>query len=1150
MSTVIKKLIPTPKLEDTKRAVDETIPTGESPVAVTDSKRVVDETIPTGESPVAVTDSKRVVDETISTPTPTEDPSPPPTGASPVPVTETRNETVLKIINRYIPPTKTEEVEEGGVEVLNTDQGTDQGTDQQTLKVIKRHIIPPEEWADPPPKARKQIAREAEKFYQQYTARWDSTKKNGRVTNNTYAEMQKAFGENFHKQLPNYVYVDKKTGKLTNLSGFKVWSSTHQFPKDRNTVAADEFFNNPKNAMTKANFKNREFVMRYFLTATEIDVWSALVIGTRLHNNDAYLSMVNKFGEGNVYRHGTRFIIRTEDNKMHVSNEIGPSMNDTTQYVAPILAQVIGAFFEFGKPGFFGRAAQSGVGAAAFESFLRNSVNLLSDDAVDPSTRKDNLMYFGGIVAFDMAATVVLSRIGKSFKWIFKPSQTKEQKQIVKEFIQMGKNAGLNIRYSHIVTQGWLNDILSGLPLLPGASNQAMLLAKELNSASQRAYYYTINRTLLKNRNNTEMVELITQGSSSLGETIQQLSESILKGENLRINEGYKELYKHIGPRFKIKLIRVEALYKEQIELAKANPNISYNEEALGELSKIMENNVVTFKQIVDARYNVYRDHLINPSEFTEQFINGIDTLIFQSVQRYDKNFMHNIRSLVDAGSIQQAKDFVNIKQLQLNVDKNVNVKTGEPTAQSEIFNIKLGLAQREYDKLYNRVPALDETGKPIRILTNEEYVQNLLFDRQGIFKAFDDINPNSNIDLSQTKNIIGILSQRVAKGDEEAKIFYNHLQEIIGKTNMEILTGIRKPGEESRDVVSLMRTNIGSSLKGISVTGVPFDKKNMTAIYAALSQDIGDSLSLYKPELHLKWLALNKDKEKLENLYKPFFNNIINKDSSEKVWSTIQRYAYSADGGDLQALRKIRNYFDEYNWSIIVANIMDKMARSSPGKSSLIESNFSSIVFLTNYQKMSPEVKKTLFGDPKFSVNYKVPADVEWLRKLENDPAYLNNKKQRVITSKHNNLLDSLDEIAKLFSLIKGTDRTPYQTTARSVISLAFFTALAKIGFDAMRGKTDDVVRDLGGAAVIGYGIPAWTYRLLTSKAFTKWIVDTSTSTDSYSLQLARLVVIANTASAEDKEDIFKFIAYFGSYMKVNTTSEEDLENPTVKHR
>ncbi|MGB3423827.1 MAG: glucosaminidase domain-containing protein [Castellaniella sp.] len=156
---------------------------------------------------------------------------------------------------------------------------------------------------------------------------------------------------------------------------------------------------------------------------------------------------------------------------------------------------------------------------------------------------------------------------------------------------------------------------------------------------------------------------------------------------------------------------------------------------------------------------------------------------------------------------------------------------------------------------------------------------------------------------------------------------------------------------------IKKLRSLVGEQLADQSfLADVPRSK--WKALYAALSDDLGDAATAAGPQAAEAWGWANRftrqQMRRLEDLA-----GVMNKDGPEKIFQA----AMSGTGEGHTVLKRVFDALPKENRRDMAAAVLRRMGRATPGRQNDLGDVFSPDTFLTNWARMSPEARNTLFG-------------------------------------------------------------------------------------------------------------------------------------------------------------------------------------------
>ncbi|MDP9895388.1 hypothetical protein J2W32_004486 [Variovorax boronicumulans] len=163
--------------------------------------------------------------------------------------------------------------------------------------------------------------------------------------------------------------------------------------------------------------------------------------------------------------------------------------------------------------------------------------------------------------------------------------------------------------------------------------------------------------------------------------------------------------------------------------------------------------------------------------------------------------------------------------------------------------------------------------------------------------------------------------------------------------------------GQLPYQAVQKLRSLVGREISDNSLTSdVPRSK--WRALYAALSDDLGQAAAMAGPRAEQTWARANQytrsSIQRLEQL-----ETVVNRDAPEKVFKAATTGL--AEGGT--TINRVMKSMPVENRREVAAAVLQRLGRAKPGQQNEMGDAFSSETFLTNLAAMSPAARGALFG-------------------------------------------------------------------------------------------------------------------------------------------------------------------------------------------
>jgi hypothetical protein len=166
-----------------------------------------------------------------------------------------------------------------------------------------------------------------------------------------------------------------------------------------------------------------------------------------------------------------------------------------------------------------------------------------------------------------------------------------------------------------------------------------------------------------------------------------------------------------------------------------------------------------------------------------------------------------------------------------------------------------------------------------------------------------------------------------------------------------------RPGGTLPYEAIKKLRTLVGNEITdGSLVSDVPRSK--WKALYAALSEDLGEAAKAAGPKAEEAWAKANdftsQHMTRLDEL-----STIVKRDSPEKIFNAA--ISGTAEGDTI--IKRVMTALPAEEGREVAAAVLQRMGRATPGQQNAMGDAFSAETFLTNLARLSPAARETLFG-------------------------------------------------------------------------------------------------------------------------------------------------------------------------------------------
>lgn len=279
-----------------------------------------------------------------------------------------------------------------------------------------------------------------------------------------------------------------------------------------------------------------------------------------------------------------------------------------------------------------------------------------------------------------------------------------------------------------------------------------------------------------------------------------------------------------------------------------------------------------------------------------------------------------------------------------------------------EIADTVEGLANRIAPKA-----TPERTGRVVEegIAGKGGFVERFKSKASGLYDEVDRyIDPEQPVALSETAQFFSVPTSMAKNAPNTAKkLSSTYLEELGVALKGDVKAFVDKNGFQGLPYAAVkeIRTAVGERLGNMTLV-VDATKGQLKRLYGALSHDLKTAAKNAGPDAEKA--AARADRywragiDRIENI-----ERVVNKaGGSEKVYKALM--SGTADGAT--TLRTVMRSLepDERNW--VTATVVRRMGRATPGRQDADGEAFSLGTYLTNWNRLSPEAKSTLFaGQP-----------------------------------------------------------------------------------------------------------------------------------------------------------------------------------------
>lgn len=230
---------------------------------------------------------------------------------------------------------------------------------------------------------------------------------------------------------------------------------------------------------------------------------------------------------------------------------------------------------------------------------------------------------------------------------------------------------------------------------------------------------------------------------------------------------------------------------------------------------------------------------------------------------------------------------------------------------------------------------------------------QKFLYD-----KLDQHIPANSQIEATNTKTALANLNADIPGAPALSEWFKNSkIKGIQGALESDL----KATGNLPYEALKKLRTLVGNEISDSTIASdVPRSK--WKALYAALSEDLGAAAQKAGPDAEKAFARANSYSAAGYNRIETYLDRIAGKDTVEKVFQAAVNPSEIKEGGS--TINAVMRSLEPEQRKAVQSAFIKRMGLATAGNQNELGEKFSPATFLTNWNKVSPEARLTLFAD------------------------------------------------------------------------------------------------------------------------------------------------------------------------------------------
>lgn len=238
-------------------------------------------------------------------------------------------------------------------------------------------------------------------------------------------------------------------------------------------------------------------------------------------------------------------------------------------------------------------------------------------------------------------------------------------------------------------------------------------------------------------------------------------------------------------------------------------------------------------------------------------------------------------------------------------------------------------------------------------------------------YDKLDEFLPKgSQVNVGKTQAALDTLTADIKGAPELSKFFQNSTIKAIKEAFEADTSGAFQgaatapKGTLPYEAVKKLRTLVGDELTNSSlVSDVPRSK--WKALYAALSEDMGSAAAAAGPQAEKALRRANRYYNAGVTRIDEVLDPIVSKADPEKVFNA----ALSGTKEGATTIRAVMKGLPQESRDVLSATMLRRLGKATPGQQDALGEVFSAETFLTNWNRMAPSAKETLFGNLPFGM-------------------------------------------------------------------------------------------------------------------------------------------------------------------------------------
>jgi len=225
---------------------------------------------------------------------------------------------------------------------------------------------------------------------------------------------------------------------------------------------------------------------------------------------------------------------------------------------------------------------------------------------------------------------------------------------------------------------------------------------------------------------------------------------------------------------------------------------------------------------------------------------------------------------------------------------------------------------------------------------------------KQGYDRVSQMLPDNASVPVSNTLGLLQRLSDIPGASATAQALVPSEIKGIYGA----LVQDVGSSGALPYEALKQLRSSVGTKIDWNPFVSTPTNGM-YKAVYAAMGQDMDAGASTFGPIVAAQ-IAANKASYAKAAATRTTLAGVIDKAGGpEQVYNSL----FNSTRKGSSVLDEVLGAVDPPTQRLLAASVLDRMGKAPAGVQNLSGSGFSADAFLTNWNKLSPQARQSLFG-------------------------------------------------------------------------------------------------------------------------------------------------------------------------------------------